>query len=80
MPTNWLVVGVTLTVAVILGRYLQPKQRWLDGAAFVLATMFALGLAFPNYWFLIMGLMAIGLMMSARAKSQLDATTHAVET
>jgi hypothetical protein len=79
MPTNWLVVGVTLTVAVILGRYLQPKQRWLDGAAFVLATMFALGLAFPNYWFLIMGLMATGLMMSARAKSQLDATTHAVE-
>jgi hypothetical protein len=41
--------------------------------------MFALGLAFPNYWFLIMGLMATGLMMSARAKSQLDATTHAVE-
>jgi uncharacterized membrane protein len=76
---QWAVVGITLAVAVLLGRYLRPRQRWVDGAAIVLATMFALGLAFPNYWFLVMGLMAIGLMTSARAESGVDVAAHTVE-
>jgi hypothetical protein len=76
---QWVVVGVTVAVAVLLGRYIEPRPRWIEGATVVMATTFALGLAFPNYWFLIMGLMAMSLTMSTRAESDLNVTGQAVE-
>ena len=76
---QWVVVGVTGVVAVLLGRYLPPRRSWVGGSALVLATMFALGLAFANYWFLVMGLMAIGLMVSTRVEADLDVAAQAVE-
>ncbi len=76
---QWVVVIVTGVVAVLLGRYLHPRGSWVGGSALVLATMFALGLAFANYWFLVMGLMAIGLMVSTRVEADLDVAAQAVE-
>ena len=63
LPTwAWFVVG--LGVAYALGRGSASRGSFVGRAGIVLGVVFMTGLAFPNYWFLIFTMLAMGAVMS----------------
>ncbi|MEX2251159.1 MAG: glycosyltransferase 87 family protein, partial [Acidimicrobiia bacterium] len=63
----WLTVG--LGAATVVGLGSRSSSLLLGRAGLALGVAFAVGLAFPNYWFLILGLMAISTILDARKSS-----------
>ena len=62
--TIWLILGVVVSVAVGLGSRSVPGL--LGRAGVVLGCTFAIGLAFTNYWFLVMGMLAVSALLIGR--------------
>jgi hypothetical protein len=60
MLPNWLWIGMTLLVVGVLAKSSRTRSGFLIRSALGLAFAFLAGLGFPNYWFLVAGLIAIG--------------------
>lgn len=64
MP-HWLWLGMVAVIGVVAGRMIRSRTDLTAGAALVLGVSFWTGLAFANYWFLIMGLSVAALWLGA---------------
>jgi hypothetical protein len=59
-PPTWLMVAGVIVVAWVAGRRAAHHAGWLTASALVLVATFLLSSqAFPNYWFLVMGILAL---------------------
>ena len=58
----WVPLG--LTVGYLLARGSRRKGDFASRAGMTLASVFLIGMAFPNYWFLGFGLIAIGAILA----------------
>jgi hypothetical protein len=56
-------IGVSLMVAFLLARTSRSASGFVLRAGLGLGIAFALGLAFPNYWVLVAGLLALGTVL-----------------
>jgi hypothetical protein len=57
---NWLWVLLSLAAVTVLARSSVTRSGFMLRAGLGLGIAFLLGLSFPNYWFLVAGLLAIG--------------------
>jgi hypothetical protein len=57
-------IGVALLVLFLLARTSRTASGFILRAALGLCAAFMIGLAFPNYWVLIAGLLALGTVLS----------------
>jgi hypothetical protein len=56
-------IGVSLLVAFLLARTSRSTSGFIMRAGVSLGIAFAIGLAFPNYWVLVAGLLALGTVL-----------------
>jgi len=63
MLPNWLWIGISLLTVLVLARTSRTRSGFMLRAGIGLGVAFLLGLAFPNYWFLVAGLLAIGTVL-----------------
>jgi hypothetical protein len=56
-------IGVSSLFAVLIGRRSRTPGDFYLYSALVLGFSFVIGQAFPNYWFLVMGMVAIGTVL-----------------
>lgn len=66
----WLVTGVA--VAALLGIGSRSGSRFAGRAGLTLGLVFIVGLAFPNYWFLVAGLFGIAAVLEVQDSSVFD--------
>ncbi|HEU5113605.1 MAG TPA: glycosyltransferase 87 family protein [Acidimicrobiia bacterium] len=57
----WILVGLGVTT--LLAKSSSTSSGFMIRAGLGLGTAFVLGMAFPNYWFLVAGLLAIGTVL-----------------
>jgi uncharacterized membrane protein len=69
----WL--AIALGVAVLVGRGASSEATLLARAGIVLGVAFALGLAFANYWFLVLGMFGVSTLFDARDRTKVMAST-----
>jgi hypothetical protein len=60
---NWLWIMLSLVFVTLMARSSTTRVGFLLRAAVGLGVAFSLGLAFPNYWFLVAGLLGLGLAL-----------------
>lgn len=73
----WLWALLGLVVATVVARLVTTPGEFITGAALILAVVFVTGQAFPNYWFLVMGLVAAAPIVSGMDRSD-EGTTEVV--
>jgi hypothetical protein len=75
---NWLWITLSLVFVALIARSSTTRAGFMVRAALGLGVAFSLGLAFPNYWFLVAGLLGIGLVLDTVDTS--SGSTPEVET
>lgn len=66
----WAWFGLGIGVAYALGRGSVSRGSLIGRAGLVLGVVFITGLAFPNYWFLVLTMLALGAVMSEADKRE----------
>jgi hypothetical protein len=56
-------VGVGLALGLVLGRFCRDESDFIKASVLVLSFVFLTGSAFPNYWFLVMGMAGIAILL-----------------
>jgi Glycosyltransferase family 87 len=72
MLPNWLWIVVSLVAVALLSRFSRTRSGFMMSAGLGLGIAFIVGLAFPNYWFLVAGLIAIGTALGSADQVDLD--------
>jgi len=67
---NAIWIGLSLLVAFLLARSSTSSSGFTIRSGLALGTAFMLGLAFPNYWFLVAGLLALGTVLDVDEVSE----------
>lgn len=70
----WLATG--MAASALIGLRSRSGSLFAARAGLVLGLTFVLGLAFPNYWFLVAGLLGIGAFLAAQDSSVFDRITR----
>jgi hypothetical protein len=60
---NWLWITLSLVFVALIARSSTTRGGFMVRAALGLGIALSLGLAFPNYWFLVAGLLGTGLVL-----------------
>jgi len=69
---NWLWILASLVGVALLSRCSRTRSGFMMCAGLGLGIAFFVGLAFPNYWFLVAGLIAIGTALGPADEADLD--------
>ena len=69
---NWLWISLSVAVVAMLARSSRTRSGFMLRAGLGMGIAFLIGLAFPNYWFLVAGLLAIGTALEPSDQIDLD--------
>jgi uncharacterized membrane protein len=73
---NWLWIGVSLAVMALLARSSRSRADFFLRGGLGLGIALLVGQAFPNYWYLVAGMMVIGSLLEVGDASAAESVSH----